>query len=37
VKENGKIVGLLSSADLATEIKEELNQFFGLEEAFAKH
>lgn len=37
VTENGKLVGLLSSADLATEMKEQFNQFFGLEEAFAKH
>jgi CBS domain-containing protein len=37
VTENGRLVGLLSSADVATEIKEELDQFIGLEEAFAKH
>lgn len=37
VTENGKLVGLLSTADLATEMREEFNQFFGLEEAFAKH
>jgi CBS domain-containing protein len=37
VMENGKLVGLLSSADLAAEIKEEFTQFIGLEEAFAKH
>jgi CBS domain-containing protein len=37
VTENGKLVGLLSSADLAAEIKEEFTQFIGLEEAFAKH
>lgn len=37
VCENGKLVGFLSSADLATEIKQEFDQFFGLEEAFAKH
>ncbi len=36
VKENGKLVGLLSSADLAIELKEELDEFLGLEEAFAK-
>lgn len=30
-------VGLLSSTDLAAEMKEQFNQFFGLEEAFAKH
>ena len=33
----GKVLGLLSSADLAIEIKNEVNQFIGLEEAFAKH
>lgn len=37
VTENGKLVGLLSSADLACEIRSEFNQFIGLEEAFAKH
>jgi len=37
VTENGKLVGLLSSADVAAEIKEEFDQFIGLEEAFAKH
>jgi CBS domain-containing protein len=37
VTENGKLVGLLSSADLAAEIKDEFTQFIGLEEAFAKH
>ena len=37
VTENGKLVGLLSSADVAAEIKEEFDQFIGLEEAFAEH
>lgn len=37
VVQNGQLVGLLSSADVATEIKEEFDQFIGLEEAFAKH
>ena len=37
VTENGKLVGLLSSADLAAEIKDEFSQFVGLEEVFAKH
>lgn len=37
VMENGKLIGLVSSADLACEIKEEFDYFFGLEEAFAKH
>lgn len=37
VCENGTVIGLLSSADIASEIKEEINRFMGLEEAFAKH
>ena len=37
VCEKGKVVGLVSSADIAVEIREEINQFMGLEEAFAKH
>lgn len=37
VTQDGKVIGLLSSADLAVEIKEEFDQFIGLEEAFAKH
>jgi len=37
VCENGKVVGLVSSADIAVEIREEINQFMGLEQAFAKH
>ena len=37
VCENKKVVGLLSTADMAGEIRNELNQFIGLEEAFAKH
>ncbi len=37
VCENDRVVGFLSTADVATEIKEELNQFIGLEEIFAKH
>jgi hypothetical protein len=32
-----KVVSLLSSADLTIEVKDEVNQFIGLEEAFAKH
>jgi len=36
VMENGRLVGLLSSADIAAEIREEIDQFIGLEEAFAK-
>jgi signal-transduction protein with cAMP-binding, CBS, and nucleotidyltransferase domain len=37
VCENRKIVGVLSMSDVATEIKDELNQFIGIEEAFAKN
>lgn len=37
VIEKGKLVGLLSSADIAAEIKEEFDEFIGLEEAYAKH
>ena len=36
VCENNKVVGLLSTADLAIELKEEIDDFFGLEEALAK-
>jgi len=35
VKDNGKLVGILSSADLAIELKEELGQFMDLEDFFA--
>jgi CBS domain-containing protein len=37
VCEDKKVVGILSTSDVAAEIKDELNQFIGLEEAFAKH
>jgi len=37
VCEKERVVGLLSSADVATELREELTQFISLEEAFAKH
>ncbi len=37
VCDSGKLVGLVSSADIATEIKDEINQFISLEEAFVKH
>jgi len=37
VCEQERVIGILSSADVASEIKEEINQFIGLEEAFAKH
>ena len=37
VTQNGKLAGILSSADLATEIKQEFSRFMGLEEVLAKH
>jgi CBS domain-containing protein len=37
VTEDGKLVGLLSTADVAAEMKEEFDQFIGIEEAYAKH
>ncbi len=37
VTDNGKLVGLLSSADIAAEMKTEFSQFIELEEAYAKH
>jgi CBS domain-containing protein len=36
VTQNGRVVGLLSSADVAVEIKEEIDQLIGLEQAFSK-
>jgi signal-transduction protein with cAMP-binding, CBS, and nucleotidyltransferase domain len=37
VCEKGKLVGMLSSADLASELKEEIDNYIGLEGGFAKH
>ncbi|UCD34619.1 MAG: CBS domain-containing protein [Nitrospiraceae bacterium] len=37
VCEHERVIGILSSADVAGEIKEEITQFLGLEQAFAKH
>lgn len=37
VIENGKLSGILSSADIAVELKEEFDNFIELEEVFAKH
>ena len=37
VTENGKLAGILSSADLAAEIKQEFSRCMGLEEVLAKH
>ena len=34
VLENGKLVGVISSADVASAMKEELNQFMELEESY---
>lgn len=36
VTQDGQIVGLISTADLASELKEEFDQFISLEQAFAK-
>ncbi len=36
VTQEGRLVGLLSSADVAVEIKEEIDEFIGLEQAFSK-
>lgn len=36
VIQDGIVVGLLSSADVAVEIKEEIDQLIGLEQAFSK-
>jgi CBS domain-containing protein len=36
VTQDGRLVGLLSSADLAVELKQEVDQFFSLEESIAK-
>lgn len=37
VTENGKVVGIVSSADLAGVLKKQFNQFIGLEEAYVRH
>ena len=37
VCDNNEVVGILSTSDVAGEIKDEFNEFIGLEEAFAKH
>jgi CBS domain-containing protein len=36
VCKNGKVAGIISSADIASGIKEEVVEFMGLEEAYAK-
>lgn len=36
VTENGKLVGVLSSSDLAAVLKKEVDQFLDLEEAYSK-
>jgi CBS domain-containing protein len=36
VLDNGKLAGIVSSADLASELREEFDSFMGLEEAFAR-
>jgi CBS domain-containing protein len=37
VYDKTKLVGMLSSADIAMELREEFSNFMGLEEAFVKH
>ncbi len=37
VTENGKLVGLVSSDDVAAAFKEEFDEFIGLEMAYARH
>ena len=37
VCKNNKVAGIISSADVASGLKEEINEFIGLEEAYAKH
>jgi CBS domain-containing protein len=37
VTENGKVVGIVSSADLAGVLKKQFNQFIDLEEVYARH
>lgn len=37
VTENGKLVGLISSDDVAAAFKEQFDQFVGLEMAYARH
>lgn len=37
VIEDGKVIGLISTADMATIMKEEIDCFIGLEEAFVRH
>lgn len=37
VTDHGKLVGIVSSADVAGAFKEQFNQFIGLEETYARH
>lgn len=37
VTEHGKLVGILSSSDVARAIHEEFDQFLGIEESYTKH
>jgi CBS domain-containing protein len=37
VTEKGKLVGILSSVDVACAMKEQFNQFLGLEETYIRH
>lgn len=36
VTQEGRLIGILSSADVASELKEEFDQFISLEQAYAK-
>ncbi len=37
VLENGKLIGLISSDDVATAFKEQFDQFIGIQGAYARH
>lgn len=37
VVENGKLVGVLSMADVAGELRKQFDQFFTIEETYVKH
>lgn len=37
VTENGRLVGIVSTADLAGAVKAQFNQFIGVEESYIRH
>jgi len=37
VTDHGNLVGIVSSTDLACALKDQMNQFFGLEESYLRH